>query len=109
MPNDLAILLDAYRNSIVEVFGKNHIRMVLYGSYARGDFHINSDVDIMILADVLPEEISYYSDKVYDITYEFEMKYDVEINPNVQSEQIYDQWKRVYPFFMNIEKDGVIV
>lgn len=30
-------------------------------------------MDIMILADIQPEEVSYYADKVYDVTYDFEM------------------------------------
>lgn len=66
-------------------------------------------MDIMILADVQPDEISHYADKVFDITYDFELEYEIEINPCVQSSRIYNQWKNVYPFFMNIEKDGVTV
>ncbi|RKJ37209.1 nucleotidyltransferase domain-containing protein, partial [bacterium 1XD42-8] len=41
--------------------------------------------------------------------YNFEMQYGIEINPCIQSIQIYEKWKHVYPFFMNIEKDGVAV
>lgn len=66
-------------------------------------------MDIMILADIPQEEISSYADKVYDVTYDFEMQYGMEINPSVQSLQTYEQWKKVYPFYMNIEKDGVVV
>ena len=102
-------LLGQYVKEIGEIYGEHLKSVILYGSYARGDFHKDSDLDIMILADVAPEEISYYADKVYDITYDFEMEHNLEINPNVQSQQIYNQWKKVYPFFMNIEKDGVFV
>lgn len=28
---------------------------VLYGSYARGDFHLGSDIDLLIIADCLPD------------------------------------------------------
>ncbi len=66
-------------------------------------------MDIMILADIQPEEISNLADRIYDITYDFEVKYEMEINPSIQSIQVYEQWKGVYPFFMNIEKDGVAV
>ncbi len=81
----------------------------LYGSYARGDFKQNSDIDIMILANVEPEEVSIYADKIYDLTYDFEVDYDIEINPTLQSQKTYDYWKEVYPFFINIEKEGVVV
>lgn len=43
------------------------------------------------------------------ILYDFEMQYEMEINPSVQSIQVYEQWKKIYPFFMNIEKEGVVV
>ena len=100
-------VLKAFVKQIRKIFGASLRQIILYGSYARGDYRDNSDMDIMILVDVKPEEISVYADKVYDITYDFEMQYGMEINPSVQSIQIYEQWKVVYPFFMNIEKDGV--
>ena len=109
MSHKLSVLLESYREAVAQVLGKGFTKMILYGSYARGDFKQDSDMDIMILVDVKPEEISVYADKVYDITYDFEMQYGMEINPSVQSIQIYEQWKVVYPFFMNIEKDGVAV
>lgn len=109
MPKSMENMLDEYRKAIAEVFGEHEIRIILYGSYARGDFHVDSDVDIMVLADMAPENISYYANKLYDLTYDFETKYDVEINPVVQSKTTYEQWKNAYPFFMNIEKEGVVV
>lgn len=109
MSDNLSILLSNYYEAIQEVFGERLVKIVLYGSYARGDFMQDSDMDIMILANVQPEEVSHYADKVYDVTYDFEIQYEMEINPCVQSFHTYNQWKNVYPFFMNIEKDGVVI
>lgn len=109
MLDNLSALLEGYREAVTQILGKHLSGIILYGSYARGDFKKDSDIDIMILADVLPEEISSYADEIYDITYDFEIKYGMEINPSIQNVNIYEQWKNVYPFFMNIEKDGVAV
>ena len=109
MSDRLFMILGEYRDAVAKIFGENDMRMVLYGSYARGDFHSDSDVDIMILADIEPKQVNDFADRVYDITYDFEEKYDMEINPCVQSQKTYMQWKAVYPFYMNIEKDGVMV
>ncbi|MCM1385705.1 MAG: nucleotidyltransferase domain-containing protein [Bacillus sp. (in: Bacteria)] len=109
MSDNLSVLLERYREAVTQILGKQLSGIILYGSYARGDFKKDSDIDIMILADVLPEEVSSYADKIYDITYDFEIKYGMEINPSIQSVNIYEQWKNVYPFFMNIEKDGIAV
>ena len=104
---DLSCLLERYKEAVSQILGERLKRIILYGSYARGDFKQDSDMDIMILADIQPEEISNLADRIYDITYDFEVKYEMEINPSIQSIQVYEQWKGVYPFFMNIEKDGV--
>ena len=106
---DLSCLLERYKEAVSQILGERIKRIILYGSYARGDFKQDSDMDIMILADIQPEEISNLADRIYDITYDFEVKYEMEINPSIQSIQVYEQWKGVYPFFMNIEKDGVAV
>ena len=106
---DLSCLLERYKEAVSQILGERLKRIILYGSYARGDFKQDSDMDIMILADIQPEEISNLADRIYDITEDFEVKYEMEINPSIQSIQVYEQWKGVYPFFMNIEKDGVAV
>ena len=109
MPQAMQRLIEQYIFEIKKIYGSHLRKVILYGSYARGDFKPDSDMDIMILADIQPEEISNLADRIYDITYDFEVKYEMEINPSIQSIQVYEQWKGVYPFFMNIEKDGVAV
>ena len=85
------------------------MRMVVYGSYARGDYRSDSDMDILVLANVEPEEISKYSGKIYDLAYDLGEEYGIEINPVIQSVSVYDYWKSVYPFFMNVDREGVAV
>ena len=109
MADNITNILDMYHGQILELFGTRLTRIVLYGSYARGDFTVDSDMDIMILADIEPDEVSRYSDKVFDLTYDFEQKYGLEINPCIQSNTTFNQWKNVYPFFMNIEKEGIAI
>lgn len=73
--------------------------MSLHNSYARGDSRQDSDLDIMILADVQPDETGSFSDRIYDVTYGVEVQYGMEINLSIQSIRTYEQWKSVYPFF----------
>lgn len=82
---------------------------IYYTLNKKGGFSKDSDVDIIILADVQPEQVSQYADRVYDVTYDFKMKYDIEINPSVQSKRVYNHWKNIYPFLMNSGKDGIAV
>lgn len=52
MPLAMQNLMKQYIAEVKKIYGE-HLRMViLYGSYARGDFAADSDVDIMILLDL---------------------------------------------------------
>ena len=75
---DLSCLLERYKEAVSQILGERLKRIILYGSYARGDFKQDSDMDIMILADIQPEEISNLADRIYDITYDFEVKYEMD-------------------------------
>lgn len=94
MKNIHDILLE-FSQEVRQLFGDKLTKIILYGSYARGEQRENSDVDIMILADIEPEEVSYYADKAFDIAYKFELRFQIEINPNIQSIKVYEKWKIV--------------
>lgn len=55
--------------------------MILYGSYARGDFKANSDIDIMILLDMEEVDLKSYSQKLSYMTYDFNLDHDFDIKP----------------------------
>lgn len=51
-------LLTDYLAEIQKIYGLHLKSVILYGSYARGDYTPESDVDIMILVDLPDDEIS---------------------------------------------------
>lgn len=81
----------------------------LYGSYARGDFRPDSDIDIMILVDMSDIELKSYSEKLSYMTYDFNLDHDIDIKPIAKSEEIFNKWVVNYPFYSNIHKEGVIL
>ena len=46
-PNDLQALLNETTAGLREIFGEKLDSVILYGSYARGDYDEESDVDVM--------------------------------------------------------------
>ena len=96
-----------YYNQLRQLFDESLVKVILFGSYVRGDYNEDSDLDIMVSVRVLPEQISEYADKVYDFTYDFEQEHDMEINPCIQNIDTYNYWKKVYPFFMDIQKEEI--
>lgn len=67
--------LDAVHRDVTAImkrlYGDRLAKIVLYGSYARGDFHEDSDVDYLVLLDeenVSPsKEMKKYSTDIYEL------------------------------------------
>jgi predicted nucleotidyltransferase len=85
--------------------------VVLYGSYARGDYRKDSDIDVMILMDIdeTSSLIKQYENKIYDVTYDFNMEYDTDIMPIVKDKRHFDYWKNAYLFYKNVDKEGIAI
>lgn len=89
------------------VFGQKLSAVKLYGSYARGDFDDESDIDIIIIADISPEERVIYRNQLFDYIYDLDLEYDVLISVFIQDKSTFERYKDSYPFYKNIESEGV--
>lgn len=102
-------LIEQYVIEIQNIYG-NHLRqIILYGSYARGDFEADSDIDIMILLDMSDLDLKKYSQQLSYMTYDFNLDNDVDIKPIVKSEEFFKKWVVNYPFYANIQREGVVL
>lgn len=104
-------ILKEFIEKVNQLLGKRTKKIILYGSYARGDYKENSDIDIMILTDLTDEEIIEYREKISDIAFdiEFENNFDIMLSPLVKNINKFNYWLDVLPFYMNIKKEGVIL
>lgn len=109
MPNAMYNLIGQYIEEIKKIYGLHVRQIILYGSYARGDFRPDSDIDIMILVDMSDIELKSYSEKLSYMTYDFNLDHDIDIKPIAKSEEIFNKWVVNYPFYSNIHKEGVIL
>jgi len=69
---EINVILANYIEVIKQIYGSNIEKIILLGSYARGDN-------------------------------------DVEINPMTHSKELFYKWVDNYPFFNNIEKEGIVL
>lgn len=103
------LLLEEYVNEIKKIYGIHLKEVILYGSYARGDFNDDSDIDIMILLDITDLEAKVYFDSLIDMTYDFNLDNDLDINPYAKSKAHFMKWVNDYPFYANVNKEGVVL
>lgn len=107
MPQTLQSLLMEYIKEMQKIYGNHLQEVILYGSYARGDYHKDSDIDIMILVDMSDLEAKEYQDELFDRTYDFNMDHNLDIKPIAKSEAHFKKWLDVYPFYSNVRSEGV--
>ena len=109
MPKNMQNLIEQYVNEIKKIYGSHLRQIILYGSYARGDFGPDSDVDIMILLDMSDMELKTYSQQLSYLTYDYNLDHELDIKPIAKSEKHFQKWMENYPFYANIHKEGVIL
>ncbi len=102
----LTILREVF-DSCIPVFGEALKEAFLYGSYARGDYHRESDVDILVLVDMLPCEISKCRNALAEITSRLSLEYDVTVSVTAKSYEQFAQFKGVVPFYKNVLEEGI--
>lgn len=101
------MILSKYVSELEKIYGAYLKSVILYGSYARGDFSEESDIDIMILLDLDDMLIKKYRHELSGITYDFNMDYNIDIKPIAKSQEHFEKWEDTYPFYKNVKNEGV--
>ncbi len=93
---------------IIRQFMKEDIvKILLYGSCARGDFKEHSDVDIALLTKGNRTDSWKYNDKIDEVATELAVKYFAIVNFVLLPYDEFEEKKGWYGYFKNIEREGV--
>jgi len=94
-------------DAVLDLLKDKVCKIVLFGSYARGDFIIGSDIDIMILLDCPQEEIRAYRKQVSKLASRLGLKNDIEISLMLQDRETFEHHLKILPFYRNVKDEGV--
>lgn len=109
MPKSINNIISDFTQKVKELLGDRVKKIILYGSYARGDYKKDSDIDIMILTDLNFAEIEKYRDEISDIAFDIELDTGIVISPVIKNIDKYNERVNIVPFFMNVQKEGVVL
>ena len=105
MPEAIRNVVDLFVQEIRNVLGEDLKKVIVYGSYARGDYREGSDVDVMVLTSLTDEVIKPVEYKLYDVAFDFLM----DISIIVKNEEHFKYWLGALPFYDNVVKEGVVI
>jgi hypothetical protein len=90
-----------------EVLGDKLEKVILFGSYARGDYDEESDIDIMIIADIALEAVDATRENIHTCAGDIGLEYDILVSLSMDCSAIYHKYANVSGFYKNVQKDGV--
>lgn len=85
------------------------VKVILYGSCARGDYTADSDIDIALLTKCGRNDAKKYSNGLGNIATDFAMKYYQVVNFVCLPYDEFQEKKDWYPYFRNIEQEGHVL
>ena len=107
MPDIIHNILLGFARQVKSILDGRLSKVIVYGSYARGDYRENSDVDVMILVKMTETEIKKITSTIYDMAYDIELEKGIHISVVIKNEEQFEYWVDTLPFYRNVSEEGV--
>lgn len=102
----LSQISDKMAQCYYQIYGKDVVGIFLYGSYARGDYSDESDIDVTAIVKGKRLELQNKLKQIWDISAEIGLENDVIVSPTVIPYDEFEQYKEKLPYYKNIVQEG---
>lgn len=102
----LDFITDCIKKCYREIYGDNIVEIILYGSYARGDFTTDSDIDIVAIVKGERLELQEKLKQIWDASADIGLENDAVISPMVIPYDEYIKYRKTLPYYRNIAEEG---
>jgi predicted nucleotidyltransferase len=104
MNENLARIFQELRDGLIEILGDTVDAVYVFGSQARGDARLDSDIDVLV---VMKDEYDYreVSLATAELTADISLKYDVVISKVFVTRKRLEEEQT--PFFINVRNEAV--
>ena len=96
-------VVEAYRKA----YGDDIEAIYLYGSYARGDFDEDSDIDFAAIVKGDMSDAYEKSKQILSYTLKMDLELDIITSPMIISSKIFNEYKNEVGYYGNIFKEGI--
>jgi uncharacterized protein len=101
-------IVKEFKELLKAVHKDNLKAVILYGSMARGDFDDESDIDVLVVLNEIPDYKKEF-ERTFRVQRELEMKYDDDIIISCVMAKSLDYETKYRPLYLNIRKEGILV
>ncbi|PWR76243.1 nucleotidyltransferase domain-containing protein [Methanospirillum stamsii] len=105
IPPDVKKVIIQFTHKILSEFPEKIVKIILYGSYARGDFHQGSDVDILIFT---TDDSWNIKKTIMAMGYDIYPEFGIMISAKVMTEEQFRMMKK-FLFIQQVSQDGIAV
>jgi predicted nucleotidyltransferase len=100
-----AEVLGGVKQDIVLMLGNELVRIIVYGSYSRGEYTPESDVDIFLIVRCDREK---YRTAINELATNCLVEHGVVLSIVCETEATFLRYETVSPFFQNIVREGTV-
>ena len=93
----------------VENFSDSLDAVILYGSYARGDYDDDSDIDVMVRVKMTKQELCRYRKAFSHLGSDLGLEHGVVVSIHLQDFDTFEHYRRHLPFYRNVDREGVMI
>ena len=104
---DVLMIVREFANMLAAKLGEKLSDVILYGSYARGDFNKSSDIDVLVILDMEQDSIEKLRKPICQIAIEADWNYDTFIVPTLSGRSEFERFGDTSAFYRNIAREGV--
>ena len=83
---------------IRDILGDRLHKIILYGSYARGDYDSGSDIDIMVLADVADNELSEIKEYICNLSSDISLENNITVSIFIKDWGFFNRHVNILPY-----------
>lgn len=107
--SELQRVLDAVKNASKRLYGDKLHRIILFGSYARGDNTEESDIDIMIVLNCETDDIKKLRSLTAEMASDISLEQEVFLSILLRDRKHFENNLDFLPFYQNIAREGIMV
>ena len=105
--DQLDIILKKIVKTYQNVYGERIVKILMYGSYARGTYDEESDIDIVAIVKGERKALQESLKLVWEQSAELELEYETILSPTVIPFDEFERFRDDSPYYRNIEREGV--